>query len=70
MTGPRSDWGIKRKKTGPLRQILDEKPIPLIDVGTVRRIKRGEIAVVTGIERFTERGVRCGDGREHEFDMP
>ena len=67
--GDLSKWGIERKKKGPLRQILDEQSIPLIDVGTIRRIKKGEIAVVPGIERFTERGVLCTDGRAHKLDV-
>lgn len=61
-------WGIQRKDVGPLRQISEEGAIPLIDIGTIARIKAGEIAVVPGIERFTDSGVRCVDGAEHALD--
>ena len=40
---------------------------PVIDVGTLARIKRGEIAVRPGIERFLPDGVRFTDGREERF---
>ena len=42
---------------GPLTQIQRDARIPLIDVGTIKLIKHGQITVLPGIERFTEDGV-------------
>lgn len=53
---------------GPLTQIAQRGRIPLIDVGTVRLIRRGFVTIYPGVERFTEGGVRFSDGREEPFD--
>ena len=54
---------------GPVTQLLEEKRVPLIDVGTVALIKQNKIRVVPGITRFTETGVVFEDGRELPFDV-
>ena len=52
----------------PLRQLREHGRTPVIDVGTLARIKSGEIAVRPGIERFTPGGARFVDGRDGAFD--
>lgn len=66
--GDLSRYGIVRPEKGPISQITVDGRIPLIDVGTIGAIKRGEIRVVPGLERFTATGVRCVDGQEHAVD--
>jgi cation diffusion facilitator CzcD-associated flavoprotein CzcO len=61
-------WGLRTADISPLRQLREHGKTPVIDVGTLARIKRGEIAVHPGIERFTPRGLRFVDGSEHAFD--
>jgi cation diffusion facilitator CzcD-associated flavoprotein CzcO len=61
-------WGIATPAESPLRQLREHGKTPVIDVGTLARIKSGEIVVHPGIERFTPRGVRFTDGREAAFD--
>lgn len=60
--------GFQKSRYGPFGQIKMEKRIPLIDIGTVRLIRRGDLQLRPGIERFTEQGVRFTDGREEPFD--
>lgn len=68
MFGDLERWGIRRRADGPLKQILEARSIPLIDVGTIARIKKGDLRVVPGIERFTKDGVRCVDGTTLTLD--
>jgi len=60
--------GFARPELGPLSAIKLRRRIPLIDVGTIAAIKRGEIAVRPAVERFTETGAVFADGGAAEFD--
>jgi indole-3-pyruvate monooxygenase len=60
--------GLRKLPVGPVTQIQRDARIPLIDVGTIRLIKGGQIAVCPGIERFTEDGAVFTDGSRGEFD--
>jgi len=60
--------GFARPDVGPLSAIKRRGRIPLIDVGTIAAIKRGEIAVKPAVERFTEAGAAFADGTGEEFD--
>src|SRR5262249_17952472 len=57
IVGDYTAFGLKRSPDGPLTSIARRGRIPLIDVGTVRLICRGNIRVYPGIDRFTETGV-------------
>ena len=61
-------FGIQTSPISPLRQLREFGKTPVIDVGTLARIKSGEINVHPGIERFTTGGVRFVDGTEESFD--
>ena len=60
--------GLARPAQGPISAIKLRRRIPLIDVGTIGAIKRGEIAVKPGVERFTERGAVFSDGSTDTFE--
>ena len=60
--------GVRKSKIGPIEQIKTQGQVPLIDVGTVKLIKRGQLTVYPGIERFTPEGVVFTDGRAAAFD--
>ena len=49
-------------------QLRETGKTPLIDIGTVARIKSGQIKVYPGIDAFTTSGVRFVDGSAGEFD--
>jgi indole-3-pyruvate monooxygenase len=66
--GDLSRWGLQTAAISPLRQLREHGKTPVIDVGTLARIKRGEIKVHPGIEGFTADGLRFVDGSEHAFD--
>jgi cation diffusion facilitator CzcD-associated flavoprotein CzcO len=60
--------GLQRAAKGPRRMIEENGRVPLIDVGTLARIRDGSIKVNVGIERFTPGGVMFVDGRSKDFD--
>ncbi|WP_291213818.1 NAD(P)/FAD-dependent oxidoreductase [Hydrogenophaga sp.] len=61
-------YGLHTADVSPLRQLREDGKTPVIDVGTVARIKRGDIQVYPGIETLLHGGVRFADGTEHPFD--
>ncbi len=61
--------GIRRPAMGPISQMLREKRVPLIDIGTVPLIQQGQIRVHRGPHAFTADGVRFEDGTEAQFDV-
>jgi cation diffusion facilitator CzcD-associated flavoprotein CzcO len=61
-------YGIETPPISPLRQLREQGRTPVIDIGTVDMIRRGDIAVRPGIAAFTADGVRFLDGREEPFD--
>ncbi len=65
--GDLTPYGLRRLPHGPMTQIHREARIPLIDVGTIQLIKRGQVTVFPGIERFNEEGVTFTDGNQRKF---
>lgn len=61
-------YGLQTPPISPLRQLREQGKTPVIDVGTLARIKRGDITVHPGIDRLTSSGVRFVDASEHDFD--
>jgi hypothetical protein len=53
---------------GPVEQVRKTGRIPLVDIGTIRLIRSGQIAIYHGIERFTADGVVFTDGASVPFD--
>ena len=66
--GDLTRYGLRKSKIGPIQQIKTEGQVPLIDVGTVKLIKGGQLTVYPGIECFTPDGVVFSDGRAAAFD--
>ncbi len=66
--GDLTRYGLRKLPHGPVTQIQSDGRIPLIDVGTIKLIKRGQVAVQAGIERFTEDSVLFTDGKQGKFD--
>ena len=60
--------GLKKLPYGPMSQIRNTGRIPLLDVGTISRIRRKEIDVVPGLESFTPGGARFANGVERPFE--
>ncbi|MGA7098133.1 MAG: NAD(P)/FAD-dependent oxidoreductase [Acidimicrobiia bacterium] len=66
--GDLSEYGIDTPEIPPLAQLRTQGKTPVIDVGTVRMIKRGRITVHPGIARFIKDGVVFDDGEQQAFD--
>jgi cation diffusion facilitator CzcD-associated flavoprotein CzcO len=66
--GDLSSAGLTPSDIGPLAQIAERRRIPVIDVGTLGRIRSGDIAVRTGVESFDGDEVRFADGTRERFD--
>jgi cation diffusion facilitator CzcD-associated flavoprotein CzcO len=66
--GDVSRWGLRTPRTSPLAQLREEGRTPVIDVGTLARIRAGDIRVHSGIERLLGHGARFTDGQEAPFD--
>jgi cation diffusion facilitator CzcD-associated flavoprotein CzcO len=60
--------GLKAPAKGPRRMIEEDHRVPLLDVGTLARIRDGSIAMRGGIERFTREGVAFVDSTAESFD--
>lgn len=60
--------GFARPELGPLSAFEVRGRVPLIDVGTIAAVKRGEIAVKPAVVRFTGAGAAFADGSTGDFD--
>lgn len=60
--------GLPRPKKGPMAQIAEDGRIPLLDIGTLDRIRKGKIAVCKGIDRIDGTAVHFADGPPRDFD--
>jgi len=66
--GDLSKYGIRTPKTPPAKQLREEGKTPVIDLGTVGEIKKGNIIVKPDIDHFYDRGVVFKDGSKEDFD--
>jgi indole-3-pyruvate monooxygenase len=60
--------GLRKLPYGPLVQIRQHGRIPLIDVGTVARIRRREIEILPDVRSFSAGRATFSDGAERPFD--
>ena len=54
--------GLRKLPYGPNTQITKDRRIPLLDIGTMRELRRGTIVAHPNVERFTDGGVVFEDG--------
>jgi cation diffusion facilitator CzcD-associated flavoprotein CzcO len=66
--GSMEKLGLRRAAKGPRQMIEEDGRIPLIDVGTLGKIRDGSIKICGGIDRFTADGVVFDDGAAEGFD--
>jgi cation diffusion facilitator CzcD-associated flavoprotein CzcO len=60
--------GLRRAAKGPRQMIEEDGRVPLIDIGTLAKIRDGSIKIRGGIDRFTADGVLFADGVTEKFD--
>jgi cation diffusion facilitator CzcD-associated flavoprotein CzcO len=66
--GPIERLGLRRAAKGPRRMIEEDGRVPLLDIGTLARIRDGSIKLRGGIDRFTPDGVIFSDQHAEAFD--
>ncbi|KAM7275685.1 hypothetical protein ACFE04_017551 [Oxalis oulophora] len=66
--GDLSKYGISRPEEGPFIMKLLYGKYPVVDVGTVKKIKAGEIQVLPAITSIRGNDVLFEDGHSHSFD--
>lgn len=66
--GDLSKYGVPMAKISPAEQLKSTGKTPVIDLGTVKYIKSGDIRILPDIKAFTENGVVTVDGTTHTFD--
>jgi cation diffusion facilitator CzcD-associated flavoprotein CzcO len=60
--------GLRRAAKGPRQMVEEDGRVPLIDIGTLARIKDGSIKIRGGIERFSAEEVIFADHAAEKFD--
>ncbi|KAL2929221.1 Indole-3-pyruvate monooxygenase YUCCA2 [Bienertia sinuspersici] len=68
MLGDTAQLGIPRPRIGPLEYKSISGKTPVLDVGTLARIKAGDIKVFPGVKRLTHQGTEFVDERMENFD--
>lgn len=68
LMGDLSKYGLKQLDKGPMQTLKENAQVPMLDVGTIDLIKRGEIIVYPGIEKFDGNDVVFVDGRRETID--
>jgi cation diffusion facilitator CzcD-associated flavoprotein CzcO len=66
--GNLSKYGITRPRQGILEQIDKAGKIPVLDIGTAKRIQEGKIKVRPGVSTITANSVIFNDGEKSRFD--
>jgi cation diffusion facilitator CzcD-associated flavoprotein CzcO len=66
--GDLSRYGLSKAPFAPARQQRETGKTPVMDIGTVAAIKRGDIRVFGALQAFEPGAVRFADGRRQELD--
>ncbi|XP_073526077.1 uncharacterized protein [Phyllobates terribilis] len=68
LLGDTTQLGLARPQTGPLQLKNLSGKTPVLDVGTLDKIKRGDIKVYPAIKRLKNHAVEFIDGKTENFD--
>jgi hypothetical protein len=66
--GDLEEFGLRKAKRGPLTTMIERGRTPLIDIGTIAKIKQGRIKVFPGIDRLEGATVVFEDNRSIACD--
>ncbi|KAK9281472.1 hypothetical protein L1049_004375 [Liquidambar formosana] len=69
MYGDLTKYGIPRAEEGPFTMKKKYNKYPVLDVGTCKKIKSGEIQVLPAMTSIRGNDVLFGDGRSHPFEV-
>ena len=68
LVGDITKSGLKKKSYGPLEEIAKDGTVPVIDIGTMKHIRAGNIIIRDGIECIKEDIVYFKDNKNERFD--
>lgn len=68
MFGDLAKLGLKKKSYGPFEEIKKDGAIPVMDIGTVKHIKKGNIKVFGEIDHMEGNTVYFSDWKREDFD--
>ena len=68
MIGNIERYGLKKHPKGPVQQIVEDHQIPLLDVGTMKLIREGEVRVFGDVEGINGSTIEFEDGSTDDFD--
>ncbi|XP_051119598.1 indole-3-pyruvate monooxygenase YUCCA2-like [Andrographis paniculata] len=68
LLGDTSRFGLNRPSLGPLELKSRVGKTPVLDVGTLRKIKTGEIKIRPEIKRLRHKSAEFADGRVEKYD--
>jgi cation diffusion facilitator CzcD-associated flavoprotein CzcO len=60
--------GLRRAAKGPRQMVEEDGRVPLIDIGTLDKIRDGSIRIYGGIDHLTRDGVVFADAATRKFD--
>ena len=66
--GDLSSYGLTPLSEGPLTHLKEHSRVPLLDVGTVKLIKQGQISIFKEIDHIKQDEVFFKDGQQSSFD--
>jgi len=68
LVGNINKLGLKKKSYGPFVEINKYQSVPLIDIGTIAHIKKGNIRILGEIDHIAGKSVHFKDGAIKDFD--
>jgi indole-3-pyruvate monooxygenase len=60
--------GLRKKSYGPFVEINNHQSVPLIDIGTIAHIRKGNIKILGEIDHISNKSVHFKNGTVQEFD--
>src|SRR4029079_9566048 len=66
--GDLAKLGLKKMPYGPLEAIQKEGKVPVLDIGTIQHIRKGNIKIYAGIDYIDGKTIHFNDGKEGSFD--
>jgi cation diffusion facilitator CzcD-associated flavoprotein CzcO len=68
LVGNITKLGLRKSKYGPREQVEKMRRVPLLDIGTIRLIRKGHIKVFGDISTISGRTVYFENNRQQDFD--
>ena len=68
LVGDIKKLGLRKSTYGPREQIEKQRRIPLLDIGTIKLIKQGDVKVYGDIVRIAGNTVYFENNKQHDFD--